>query len=145
MLQRPSILTFLRFCVLACLLSSPSAAHGEGEFATTEDGVRVYYETIGTGAAIVMIAGGPGGSSARFRYTHTLLESCGQLVFVDNRGRGRSQDVGDRPNAYCLENDLKDVEAVRKFFPQQLGKQLQPFGLMKKPYPFYDGVKVEKK
>ena len=114
MFQRRCILTFLSFCVSACLPASTPPAHGEGEFATTEDGVKVYYETIGTGDAILMIAGGPGGSSARFRYTHTLLESCGKLVFVDNRGRGRSPDVGDRPNPYSLENDLKDVEAVRK-------------------------------
>jgi 3-oxoacyl-[acyl-carrier protein] reductase len=33
------------------------------------------------------------------------------------------------------------VEGLREQFKNNLGKQLQPFGLMKNPYPFYDGVK----
>ncbi len=106
--------SLLRFCVSVFVLLSTSAAHGEGKFATTQDDVKIYYETIGTGVPMVMIAGGPGGSSAGFRHTHTVLQASGQLVFLDNRGRGRSQDVGDRPDPYSLQNDLKDVEAVRK-------------------------------
>jgi 3-oxoacyl-[acyl-carrier protein] reductase len=33
------------------------------------------------------------------------------------------------------------VEDILAHFKQNLGKQLEPFGLMKTPYPFYDGVK----
>lgn len=33
------------------------------------------------------------------------------------------------------------VEQLREQFKNNLGKQLQPFGLMKNPYPFYEGVK----
>ena len=34
-----------------------------------------------------------------------------------------------------------DVESVRRWFKDGIGKQLEPFGLGKAPYPFYDGVK----
>ena len=100
--------------LLSLWLVPATPVHAEGTSATTEDGVRIYYETMGTGIPIVMIAGGPGADSSHFRYTHSLLRSCGQLVFLDNRGRGRSEGGGDLPEAYTLENDLKDVEAVRK-------------------------------
>jgi len=33
------------------------------------------------------------------------------------------------------------VEDLRRSFKSQLGSRLEPFGLMKKPYAFYDGVK----
>ena len=32
------------------------------------------------------------------------------------------------------------VEDILEHFPKNLGKQLENFGLMKTPYPFYDGV-----
>lgn len=34
-----------------------------------------------------------------------------------------------------------DVESVRRWFKDSLGRQLEPFGLGKAPYPYYDGVK----
>jgi 3-oxoacyl-[acyl-carrier protein] reductase len=33
------------------------------------------------------------------------------------------------------------VDELREHFKPNLGKRLEPFGLMKDPYPFYDGVK----
>jgi len=100
------------FGVLGCTVTASAPA--EETFATTDDGVRIFYETIGSGIPIVLIPGGPGGSSDQFRTTHALLQNCGRLVFMDNRGRGRSDDLGNRPGAYTLENDLKDVDAVRR-------------------------------
>jgi len=35
------------------------------------------------------------------------------------------------------------VEQLQQHFKNHLGKQLQPFGLMKPPYAFYDGVKPQ--
>ena len=37
------------------------------------------------------------------------------------------------------------VDDIRKHFKTHLGNKLEPFGLMKKPYPFLDGVKPEAK
>jgi 3-oxoacyl-[acyl-carrier protein] reductase len=38
-----------------------------------------------------------------------------------------------------------DVEGLREHFERTLGNRLEPIGLMKKPYPFYDGVKPQEK
>ncbi|MFQ5591765.1 MAG: alpha/beta fold hydrolase [Phycisphaerae bacterium] len=96
-----------------CAFMGVPAAAGGGHFVTTRDGVKVYYDAVGSGVPIVMIAGGPGSSSARFRYTHSLLQPLGRLVYLDNRGRGRSEQARSREPAYSLDNDLLDVEAVR--------------------------------
>ncbi len=37
------------------------------------------------------------------------------------------------------------VDDIRKHFKTHLGSKLEPFGLMKQPYPFLDGVKPEAK
>jgi 3-oxoacyl-[acyl-carrier protein] reductase len=36
-----------------------------------------------------------------------------------------------------------DLEAIRRYFKRALGNQLEPFGLAKRPYPFYGGVKPQ--
>jgi 3-oxoacyl-[acyl-carrier protein] reductase len=43
-----------------------------------------------------------------------------------------------------LNPDGWSVEGLRTHFKGQLGGRLEPFGLMKPPYPFYDGVKPPK-
>ncbi len=85
----------------------------QGAYAVTEDGARIWYEAMGEGVPIVLIAGGPGGNSDPFRKTHTLLRGLGKVVLMDNRGRGLSGEPGTGPGTYTLEKDVKDVEAVR--------------------------------
>lgn len=100
--------------MLIIVLGAIGNVQAKSQYATTEDGVRVHFETIGEGIPIFLIAGGPGENSYTFKYAHTLLRSCGKLVFVDNRGRGKSQRPKNSKNPYTLENDLKDIEAIRK-------------------------------
>jgi 3-oxoacyl-[acyl-carrier protein] reductase len=44
-----------------------------------------------------------------------------------------------------IKTDGWSVEDLRKSFKNVFGTRLEPFGLMKQPYPFYGGVKVEEK
>jgi 3-oxoacyl-[acyl-carrier protein] reductase len=37
------------------------------------------------------------------------------------------------------------VDEIREHFKSQLGNRLEPIGVMKRPYPFYDGVKPQAK
>jgi proline iminopeptidase len=109
---------------LLALALSPAPAAAEpvvhapgvdGRWATTDDGIRVWYEVEGDslGVPIVLIAGGPGSPHNGFHLTHRRLAGFGRLVYLDNRGRGRSQPGrGARP--YTIENDVQDVEAVRR-------------------------------
>lgn len=100
-------------CALTPWGTHASAARTQGAFTVTSDGVRIWFETYGEGVPIVLIPGGPGGNCDRFRQTHMLLRSLGKVVLMDNRGRGLSDDLGNKPGAYTLDKDVLDVEAVR--------------------------------
>jgi len=105
-----------QFVVLTSLLLSIGCVRtvqAQATYAVTEDGVRIWYQAMGEGVPIILIAGGPGGNSDPFRNTHTLLRGVGKVVLMDNRGRGLSDDPGNAPGTYTLENDVLDVEAVR--------------------------------
>ena len=105
-----------RFGLLVGLLPSMGCmptARGQTTFTATGDGLRIWYQALGEGVPIVMIPGGPGGNSDPFRQTHTLLRGHARVVLMDNRGRGLSGDPGTAPGTFTLENDVRDVDAVR--------------------------------
>jgi proline iminopeptidase len=76
-------------------------------------GVLIYYKTIGRGAPIVIVHGGPGGSHDYFLRYLLPLARQNRLIFIDERGSGRSQKLED-PGGYTVENMVEDVEAVRQ-------------------------------
>jgi proline iminopeptidase len=80
------------------------------------NGVMIYYEMIGTAQAgrrpLVIVHGGPGASHDYFLPYLLPLARGNQLVFIDERGSGRSSKLGD-PSGYTAENMVEDVEAVR--------------------------------
>lgn len=107
-----------RICIMlivmiAAISASAFAQEIIAHNTTTSDGVRIYYETQGEGVPIIMIAGGPGGNPSFFRETHKLWLAYGKLVYVHNRGRGRSQMLDSIPDAYSPQKDVLDIEAVR--------------------------------
>lgn len=76
-------------------------------------GVLIYYKTIGRGAPIVIVHGGPGASHDYFLPYLLPLARQNRLIFIDERGSGRSQKLQD-PAGYTVENMAEDVEAVRQ-------------------------------
>lgn len=61
---------------------------------------------------LFMLHGGPGGDHLRYK-THSLpLQDKAQLVFIDHRGCGRSKKT--KASDYTLENNIEDIEALRK-------------------------------
>jgi proline iminopeptidase len=76
-------------------------------------GVLIYYTTIGRGAPIVIVHGGPGASHDYFLPYLLPLARQNRLIFIDERGSGRSQKLED-PAGYTVENMVEDVEAVRQ-------------------------------
>jgi proline iminopeptidase len=76
-------------------------------------GVPIYYTTIGRGAPIVIVHGGPGASHDYFLPYLLPLTRQNRLIFIDERGSGRSQKLED-PAGYTVENMVEDVEAVRQ-------------------------------
>ncbi|HZI58143.1 MAG TPA: proline iminopeptidase-family hydrolase [Verrucomicrobiae bacterium] len=76
-------------------------------------GVLIYYQIIGHGAPLMVVHGGPG-VSHDYLMPHLLpLARSNQLIFIDERGSGRSEKLEDTAQ-YTIENMVEDVENVRQ-------------------------------
>jgi proline iminopeptidase len=98
--------------VRASAASNPAAYPMEEGFVDTH-GVMIYYMTLGRGAPLLIVHGGPGASHDYFLPYLLPLARFNRLIFIDERGSGRSQKLED-PNQYTVENMVEDVEAVRQ-------------------------------
>jgi proline iminopeptidase len=82
-------------------------------------GVMIYYMTVGRGAPLLIVHGGPGASHDYFLPYLLPLARTSRLIFIDERGSGRSQKL-DNPGGYTVGNMVEDVEDVRQAL--KLGK-----------------------
>ena len=62
---------------------------------------------------LFLIHGGPGGNHIHFKYDSIKLQDYAQLIFIDQRGCGFSKK--DKKSNYTLENNIQDIEALRKY------------------------------
>src|SRR5580700_6585938 len=76
-------------------------------------GVFIYYTSFGQGAPLLIAHGGPGASHDYFLPYLAPLARHNRLIFIDERGSGKSQKLDD-PSGYTVENMVEDVEAVRR-------------------------------
>ncbi len=86
-------------------------------------GTEIYFDIAGMQLAPVgadfierpvlfMLHGGPGGDHLRFKRHSAELQTVAQMVFIDHRGCGRSKKT--KASDYTLENNIEDIEALRK-------------------------------
>ncbi len=76
-------------------------------------GVLIYYWAVGHGTPLLIVHGGPGASHDYFLPYLLPLAQHHRLIFIDERGSGKSQKLED-PAGYTVENMVEDVEAVRQ-------------------------------
>ena len=76
-------------------------------------GLMIYYKSFGRGKPLMLLHGGPGASHDYFLPYLTPLARHHRLIFIDERGSGRSQGLED-VSGYTVENMVEDVEAVRQ-------------------------------
>lgn len=88
-------------------------------------GTEIYFDVAGTQMApeanntlvekpvLFLIHGGPGGNHTRFKFNSIDLQKYAQLIFIDQRGCGWSKKT--KPSDYTLENNIEDIEALRKY------------------------------
>jgi proline iminopeptidase len=93
--------------------STPSSVLKMEEGFVDANGVLIYYEAIGTGQPLMILHGGPGASHDYFLPYLLPLARTNRLIFIDERGSGRSEKLQD-PSGYTVENMADDVEAVRQ-------------------------------
>jgi proline iminopeptidase len=75
-------------------------------------GVMIYYKIVGRGEPLLIVHGGPGASHDYFLPYLLPLARTNKLIFIDERGSGRSSKLDD-PAGYTVESMVEDVEAVR--------------------------------
>lgn len=86
-------------------------------------GTEIYYDIAGMQLSpikqnfeekpvLFMLHGGPGGDHLRFKQHSLELQEVAQLVFIDHRGCGRSKKT--KQSDYTMENNIEDIEALRK-------------------------------
>ena len=93
---------------------SPTAnAYSQQEGYVDANGVMLYYLELGRGEPLVIMHGGPGASHDYFLPYLLPLARHNRLIFLDERGSGRSQKLEDRTQ-YTIENMVEDLEAARK-------------------------------
>ena len=105
-----SLLAFLLFT--ACAFAQANVYPIEEGFVDNH-GVMIYYTSIGRGAPILIVHGGPGASHDYFLPNFYLLARHNKLIFIDERGSGRSPKLDD-PKQYTVDNMVEDTEAVRQ-------------------------------
>jgi proline iminopeptidase len=77
---------------------------------TGADGVRLFYQKMGTGGEILIVPG-----RLFLAENLTPLARRHTLILYDMRNRGRSASVADN-NLLTIQKDVQDLEAVRRHF-----------------------------
>ncbi|MGI4885554.1 MAG: alpha/beta fold hydrolase [Janthinobacterium lividum] len=96
---------------------APALPTGELAFRTS-DSVRLFAKVAGRGVPCVFVHGGPGAGSYAFeQLAGRALEGQFQMVYLDQRGSGRSASAPGHD--YRLDRQVQDLEELR----QRLGLQ----------------------
>lgn len=76
------------------------------------NGAQLYIQEEGKGVPVLLIHGGPGGTSHSFHpFFGNFTDSC-RLIYYDQRGCGLSEFTGKR--TYTLKKAVEDIEALRQ-------------------------------
>ncbi len=76
-------------------------------------GALIYYMAVGRGSPLMILHGGPGSSHNYFLPYLLPLMRTHRLVFIDERGSGKSSKFPD-PKQYTVANMVEDTETVRQ-------------------------------
>jgi proline iminopeptidase len=100
-------------CLCALALAQTPATYPLQDGFVDAHGVLIYYQTLGQGAPLLIVHGGPGASHDYFLPYLLPLARHHKLIFIDERGSGKSEKLED-PSGYTVENMVEDTEAVRQ-------------------------------
>ena len=92
--------------------AQPSNVYPLQEGYVDANGVLIYYKIVGNGPPLMILHGGPGASHDYFLPYLLPLARSHKLIFIDERGSGRSEKLED-PKGYTVDAMVDDAEAVR--------------------------------
>jgi proline iminopeptidase len=99
----------------ACAQSAPASSpmvYPLADGFVDAHGVLIYYVSLGSGSPLLVVHGGPGADHTYFLPYLLPLARTHRLIFIDERGSGRSQRLQDT-SQYTVEKMVEDVEDVR--------------------------------
>ncbi|MGA7968393.1 MAG: alpha/beta fold hydrolase, partial [Terriglobales bacterium] len=114
-----ALLLLAAVCLPACIAQSAASPRQSSNVYPMQEGfvdshgVLIYYKMMGRGAPLMIVHGGPGASHEYFLPYLLPLMRTNKLVFIDERGGGRSSKLAD-PKGYTIANMVEDLEAVRQ-------------------------------
>jgi proline iminopeptidase len=111
----PVLIVAALFAVKPALAAAqaPSAVYAQQEGFVDAHGVLIYYVEFGKGSPLVVLHGGPGATHDYFLPSLLPLARTHRLIFIDERGSGRSERLEDT-SRYTVEAMVEDVEDVRQ-------------------------------
>jgi proline iminopeptidase len=77
------------------------------------DGVQLHYRTMGSGAPVIFLSGGPGFNVDYMIPVADFIPASYQRVFYEQRGTGRSRLATITAENMTLQHAVDDVEALR--------------------------------
>lgn len=102
-----------KYLLLFLFYTSILTSFAQEKHILTTDSVLLYVKVKGTGPACLYIHGGPGsGSYWLEKFYGETLEKHFQMVYLDQRGVGRSSIPKD--SNYCMDRMTRDFEEVRE-------------------------------
>jgi len=94
---------------VSCFASDQAFVHGTVQ----REGFRLHYRVYGTGAPVVMLAGGPGADCDYLEPVARELGKTNRAILVELRGTGRSLPPAINRETIKLKLYLADLEALR--------------------------------
>lgn len=92
--------------------SAAVALHPSGSFVTVH-GVKLWYESEGSGRPLVLIAGGPGYAHDAFHPWFSAFAAKHRVIYFDALGRGKSEHPRSA-REYTINRDVEDLEELRQ-------------------------------
>src|SRR6185503_18507559 len=107
---------FASFFLLLSTAFFPSLANAQtdsGNFYTSFDGTRIYYEVKGNGYPVILVHGfmNTAENMKRNEVCQQLLNTGYKVIVLDMRGNGRS-DKPHNDEAYANDAEAKDIIAL---------------------------------
>ena len=101
---------FLLALLIGIFCISPVCAQNDSGYFKSFDGAKIYYETKGSGEAVLLVHGFivNGQSWKKTALYHDLLAAGYRVIILDQRGNGKS-DKPDNEAAYANDAEAKDI------------------------------------
>src|SRR5688572_27768833 len=91
-------------------LVSTADLHPPGTHVSVND-TRLWVEREGRGEPLLLLSGGPANSHLTFHPAFSALADSYEVIYVDYRGRGRSEPAADY-RTVTFAHDVADIDAL---------------------------------